>query len=187
MFKRIAFIALSLMASVALQAQAQGYPNKPIRVILGYTVGGAADAAARPLMRVLEPILGQSIIIEAKPGTAGGVAADFISKAAPDGYTLYFADGGPLTTAPHLTKVGYHYLNSFTHIGHVCSTGSILVVHPNSPFKSVSDVVSAAKKEPDKWSYGTSGVAGPHHFSGDRKSTRLNSSHSQQSRMPSSA
>lgn len=167
MFKRIAFIALSLMASVALQAHAQGYPNKPIRVILGYTVGGAADAAARPLMRVLEPILGQSIIIEAKPGTAGGVAADFISKAAPDGYTLYFADGGPLTTAPHLTKVGYHYLNSFTHIGHVCSTGSILVVHPNSPFKSVSDVVSAAKKEPDKWSYGTSGVAGPHHFSGE--------------------
>ena len=167
MFKRMAMIAMSLASACAWQVHAQGYPNKPIRMVLGYTVGGAADAAARPLVRVLEPILGQSIIIEAKPGTAGGVAADFISKVQPDGYTLYFADAGPFTTAPHLTKVGYHYLNSFTHIGHVCSTGSVLVVPPNSPFKSVADVVAAAKKEPDKWSYGTSGVAGPHHFSGE--------------------
>jgi len=167
MFKQITAIALALAPAWATQAQAQGYPNKPIRVVLGYTAGGAADAAARPLMRVLEPLLGQAIIVEPKPGTAGGVAAEFISKMPPDGYTLYFADGGPFTTAPHLMKVGYHHLNSFTHIGHVCSTGSVLVVHPSSPFKSVADVVAAAKKEPDKWSYGTSGVAGPHHFSGE--------------------
>ena len=81
--------------------------------------------------------------------------------------TLYLADGGPFTTAPHLTKVGYHYLNSFTHIGHVCGNGSVLAVHPSSPFKSVADVVAAARKEPDKWSYGTSGMAGPHHLSGE--------------------
>jgi tripartite-type tricarboxylate transporter receptor subunit TctC len=167
MFKRMMAIALSWVGVWAFQAQAQGYPNKPIRVVLGYTVGGAADAAARPLLRVLESMLGQPIIIEPKPGTAGGVAADFISKAPPDGYTLYFADGGPFTTAPHLTKVGYHPLNSFTHIGHVCGNGSVLVVHPSSPFKSVADVVAAAKKEPDKWSFGTSGVAGPHHLSGE--------------------
>jgi len=167
MMKRIAAIALALASVGATQALAQAYPNKPIRVVLGYTAGGAADAAARPLMRILEPLLGQAIIVEPKPGTAGGVAADFISKVPPDGYTLYFADGGPFTTAPHLTKVAYNHLNSFTHIGHVCSTGSVLVVHPSSPFKSVSELVVAAKKEPDKWSYGTSGVAGPHHFSGE--------------------
>jgi len=167
MFKRFTAIALAVAAAWATQAEAQGYPNKPVRVVLGYTAGGAADAAARPLVRVLEPILGQAIIVEPKPGTAGGVAAEFISKMPADGYTLYFADGGPFTTAPHLTKVGYHPLNSFTHIGHVCSTGSVLVVHPSSPLKSVADVVAAAKKEPDKWSYGTSGIAGPHHFSGE--------------------
>ena len=167
MHKRIQAIAIGLMAACVLQAQAQSYPQKPIRMVLGYTVGGAADAIARPLVRALEPILGQPIVIEAKPGTAGGVAAEFISKATPDGYTLYLADGGPLTTAPHLTKVGYHHLNSFSHIGHVCGNGSILVVHPSSPFKSVADLVAAAKKEPDKWSYGTSGVAGPHHLSGE--------------------
>ena len=167
MFKRMTVIALSWLAACAMQVHAQSYPNKPIRLVLGYTVGGAADAIARPLVRVLEPILGQSIVIEAKPGAAGGVAADFISKVTPDGYTLYLADGGPFTTAPHLTKVGYHYLNSFTHIGHVCGNGSVLAVHPSSPFKSVADVVAAAKKEPDKWSYGTSGMAGPHHLSGE--------------------
>ena len=167
MHKRIQAIAIGFMAACVLQAQAQSYPQKPIRMVLGYTVGGAADAIARPLVRALEPILGQPIVIEAKPGTAGGVAAEFISKATPDGYTLYLADGGPFTTAPHLTKVGYHHLNSFSHIGHVCGNGSILVVHPSSPFKSVADVVAAAKKEPDKWSYGTSGVAGPHHLSGE--------------------
>jgi len=167
MIKQITAIALALAAVGATQALAQVYPNKPIRVVLGYTAGGAADAAARPLMRILEPLLGQPIIVEPKPGTAGGVAADFISKVSPDGYTLYFADGGPFTTAPHLTKVAYNHLNSFTHIGHVCSTGSVLVVHPSSPFKSVAELVAAAKKEPDKWSYGTSGVAGPHHFSGE--------------------
>jgi tripartite-type tricarboxylate transporter receptor subunit TctC len=167
MHKRIQALAIGLLAACVLQAQAQSYPQKPIRMVLGYTVGGAADAIARPLVRALEPILGQPIVIEAKPGTAGGVAAEFISKATPDGYTLYLADGGPFTTAPHLTKVGYHHLNSFSHIGHVCGNGSILVVHPSSPFKSVADVVAAAKREPDKWSYGTSGVAGPHHLSGE--------------------
>lgn len=109
MIKQITAIALTLATVGITQAQAQGYPNKPIRVVLGYTAGGAADAAARPLIRVLEPLLGQAIIVEPKPGTAGGVAAEFISKAPPDGYTLYFADGGPFTTAPHLTKVGCHF------------------------------------------------------------------------------
>ena len=84
MFKKITVIALALAAAWATHAQAQGYPNKPIRVVLGYTAGGAADAVARPLMRVLEPLLGQAIIVEPKPGTAGGVAAEFISKVAPD-------------------------------------------------------------------------------------------------------
>ena len=167
MIRFIASAALLAANLVSPQAHAQAYPNKPLRVVLGYTPGGAADSAMRPLARVLEPLLGQPIIIEPRPGAAGGVAAEFISKAAPDGYTLYFADNGPFTTAPHLTKVGYHYLNSFAHVGHVCSTGSILVVHPGTPFKSVAEVIAAAKKEPDKWSYGTSGIAGPHHLSGE--------------------
>ena len=154
-------------AAWAPQLQAQGYPNKPIRVVIGYAPGGSADAGVRPLARVLEPLLGQPLIIENKPGNAGGVAMEFMVKAPNDGYTLYYFDSGPLTVAPHLAKVGYNYLTSFTQLGHVCGSGSMLAVHPSTPFKSMDDVIAASKREPNKWSYGTSGVGGPHHLSGE--------------------
>jgi tripartite-type tricarboxylate transporter receptor subunit TctC len=159
----LTFITLACWAS---QALAQGYPNKPIRVMIGYAPGGSADQGIRPLAKVLEPLLGQPLIIENKPGNAGGVAMELIAKAPNDGYTLYYFDSGPLTVAPHLAKVGYT-LASFTQLGHVCGSGSMLVVHPATPFQNMNDVIAASKKEPNKWSYGTSGVGGPHHLSGE--------------------
>ncbi len=166
MFQRTLAAAACLVAIVPA-ALAQSYPAKPIRLMIGYTAGGSAEAGARPLARALEPLLGQPLVFEYRPGNAGGVAMEAIAKAPNDGYTLYYFDSGPLTVAPHLAKVGYHNLTSFTHLGHVCGSGSLLVVHPSTPFKSVADVVAAAKREPDKWSYGTSGVGGPHHLSGE--------------------
>jgi tripartite-type tricarboxylate transporter receptor subunit TctC len=136
-------------------------------VLVGYAPGGSADAGIRPLARVLETLLGQPMVMEYTPGAAGSVAMERIAKAPADGYTLYYADSGPLTVAPHLNKVGYNSITSFTHLGHVCGSGSMLVVHPSTPFHSVADVVAASKREPSKWSYGTSGVAGPHHLSGE--------------------
>jgi tripartite-type tricarboxylate transporter receptor subunit TctC len=90
-----------------------------------------------------------------------------MARAPNDGYTLYYFDSGPLTVAPHLSKVGYDKLSSFTHLGHVCGSGSLLVVHPSTPFKTVAEVIEISKREPSKWSYGTSGVGGPHHLSGE--------------------
>lgn len=165
----IRLTAACLMATFtcATTLHAQTYPNKAVHVIVGYTTGGSADAGLRPLARALEPLLGQPIIIEYKPGAAGGVAMEFIAKAPTDGYTLYYADNGPLTIAPHVNKVAYNSLTSFTHLGHVCGSGSMLVVHAATPFTSMADVIAASKREPDKWSYGTSGVGGPHHLSGE--------------------
>ncbi len=165
MFKKCLMAAI--MASLASTALAQSYPNKPIKILVGYTPGGAVDAGVRPLSRVLEVLLGQSIIIEYKPGAAGGVAMEMIAKMPPDGYTLHYFDSGPLTVAPHLTKVGYNAQTSFTHLGHICGSSSMLAVHPSTPFKSVAEVIALAKAEPAKWSYGTSGIAGPHHLSGE--------------------
>jgi tripartite-type tricarboxylate transporter receptor subunit TctC len=159
--------AASALCAWAVAALAQSYPAKPIRLMLGYTAGGSAEAGARPLARALEPILGQPIVFEYRPGAAGGVAMEVIAKAPADGYTLYYFDSGPLTVAPHLAKVGYDNVASFTQLGHVCGSGSLLVVHPSTPFNSVADVVDASKREPNKWSYGTSGVGGPHHLSGE--------------------
>ena len=167
MLDRLASFILAVAAAWAPQLHAQAYPSKPVRVVIGYAPGGAADAGIRPLARLLEPLLGQPLIIENKPGNAGGVAMEFIAKAPADGYTLYYFDSGPLTVAPHLAKVGYHILDSFTQLGHVCGSGSMLVVHPSTPFKSVADVIAASKRDPNKWSYGTSGVGGPHHLSGE--------------------
>lgn len=161
------FVVLLPALAFSVLAQAQSYPTKPVRVMVGYAPGGAAEAGWRPLSRMLEPLIGQPLVIEYKPGNAGGVAMDIISKAPPDGYLLYYFDSGPLTVAPHLNKVGYDILKSFTHLGHVCGSGSMLVVHPSTPFKSMQDVIALSKKEPNKWSYGTSGVGGPHHLSGE--------------------
>jgi tripartite-type tricarboxylate transporter receptor subunit TctC len=154
-------------AALASAALAQGYPSKPVRLQIGYAPGGSAEAGARPLARALEPLLGQPLVFEYRPGNAGGVAMEFMARAPADGYTLYYFDSGPLTVAPHLNKVGYDNLASFTHFGHVCGSGSLLVVHPSTPFKSMQEVIDRSKKEPNKWSYGTSGVGGPHHLSGE--------------------
>jgi tripartite-type tricarboxylate transporter receptor subunit TctC len=155
------------LLAFAAGAVAQAYPTKPIRLMIGYAPGGSAEAGARPLARALEPLLGQPLVFEYRPGAAGGVAMEAIARAPADGYTIYYFDSGPLTVAPHLSKVGYHNLTSFTHLGHVCGSGSLLVVHPSTPFRSVEEVIAASKKEPNKWSYGTSGVGGPHHLSGE--------------------
>ena len=161
------FCALALLVSACAAAFAQGYPSKPIRLMIGYTAGGSAEAGARPLARALEPLLGQPLVFEYRPGNAGGVAMEAIARATPDGYALYYFDSGPLTVAPHLARVGYDPIKSFTHLGHVCGSGSLLVVHPATPFRSVNDVIEISKREPEKWSYGTSGVGGPHHLSGE--------------------
>ncbi len=156
-----------LPAACAGAALAQAYPAKPVRVMVGYAPGGSAEAGLRPLARALEPLLGQPIVIDFKPGNAGGVAMEQMVSAPADGYTLYYFDSGPLTVAPHLAKVGYNPFTSFTQLGHVCGSGSLLVVHPATPFRTVEDVIAASKREPNKWSYGTSGVGGPHHLSGE--------------------
>ena len=158
--------AVLLCAAVGA-ANAQTYPAKPIRLMIGYTAGGSAEAGARPLARALEPLLGQPLVFEYRPGNAGGVAMEAIAKAPADGYTLYYFDSGPLTVAPHVGKTGYDPFKSFTVIGHVCGSGSLLVVHPSTPFRSVQDVLDLSKRDPNKWSYGTSGVGGPHHLSGE--------------------
>jgi tripartite-type tricarboxylate transporter receptor subunit TctC len=160
-------LAALLLSTLAAGALGQSYPTKPIRLVLGYTAGGSAEAGARPLAKALEPILGQPLVFEYRPGNAGGVAMEAIARAAPDGYTLYYFDSGPLTVAPHMGKPTYDATKSFTQLGHVCGSGSLLVVHPSTPFKNVQDIIALSKQEPDKWSYGTSGVGGPHHLSGE--------------------
>src|SRR3954451_10033585 len=103
-----------LAAASAGGAHAQSYPSKPIRLMIGYTAGGSAEAGARPLARALEPLLGQPLVFEYRPGNAGGGGMKAIAGAPADGYTLYYFDSGPLTVGPHVGKIGYDPFKSFT-------------------------------------------------------------------------
>src|SRR5258708_21154051 len=127
-----------LFAGRFAAAFAQGYQKKPIRLMLGYTAGGSAEAGARPLARALEPLLGQPLVFEYRPGAAGGVAMEVIAKAPADGYTLYYFDSGPLTVAPHVGKVGYNFLTSCTQLAHAGGDGSHLVGNAAPPLKRAS-------------------------------------------------
>lgn len=165
MWFRASIVLAALVLS--MQALAQAWPAKPIRLILGYTPGGAADAIARPLIAKMEPVLGQPLIIEHRPGAGATVAAQALAAAAPDGYTLHLVDAGPLTIVPHVNKVGYDPLAGFTPIGLACAGGTAIVAHASLQARSLAELIRIAKAQPGKLSYGTSGVAGAGHMAAE--------------------
>jgi tripartite-type tricarboxylate transporter receptor subunit TctC len=162
---RLAVLACGALVSAC--AVAQSWPSKPIHLMLGYATGGAADAMARPLIAKMEPALGQPLIIDYRPGAGATVAAQATSAAAPDGYTLHLIDAGPMTIVPHVTRVAYDPLSSFTPIGLICSGGTAIVAHPSLPVDSLDDLIRLARAQPGMLSYGTSGVAGAGHMAAE--------------------
>lgn len=168
-------VALSVFSPMAM-AQ---YPEKPIRMVVGYAPGGAADKLIRPISDQLSKVLKQPIIIEYKPGAGASVAADFTSKAAPDGYTLHITDSGPMAILPNMKKMGYDPIKDFTPISMIGEGGVVVVVLPTSPAKDIKSLVELAKKDPQKWSYGTSGVGGVGHLAGEqfKAAAKLDISH----------
>jgi tripartite-type tricarboxylate transporter receptor subunit TctC len=163
--KRIA-LAAALTAFTSL-AFAQAWPAKPIRLVIGFTPGGAAEAVARTFNRQLEQALGQSIVFEYKPGAGATIGADFAAKAAPDGYTLHLVDNGPVTVVPHLRKLPYDSLSAFTPISITAVGGTVIVTHPSVPANSMQELIALMKANPGKYSYGTSGVGGGGHLAGE--------------------
>ncbi len=157
-------LALSL-STVSLHAE---YPDKPIKMIIGYAPGGGADNLIRPIGEKLAKVLGTQIVMDYHPGAGGVIAAELTSKAAPDGYTLQITDSGPMTIVPNLRKVSYNPVNDFTPIAMVGSGGVIMVTQMNSPINSVSKLVEAMKDKQNTWSYGTSGIGGVGHLAGEQ-------------------
>jgi len=157
-------LALSVFSPMAM-AQ---YPEKPIRMVVGYAPGGAADKLIRPITDQLSKMLKQPFIIEYKPGAGASVAADFTAKSAPDGYTLHITDSGPMAILPNMKKMGYDPVKDFTPISMIGEGGVVVAVLPSSPAKDIKTLVELAKKDPQKWSYGTSGVGGVGHLAGEQ-------------------
>jgi tripartite-type tricarboxylate transporter receptor subunit TctC len=163
----VACVLALAAACGASSASAQPWPAKPIRLVLGYTVGGAAEGTARALQPRLEQLLGQPLVMEYKPGAGATIAVEYTAKSAPDGYTLHLVDSGPLTILPNARKVGYDPIKSIAPIGLVCAGGTILVAHPSVPAANLEDLVRLARAKPGSLSYGTSGVGGAGHLAGE--------------------
>jgi len=166
MFKILLTTAFCLTALVSpVSAE---YPDKPIRMVVGYAPGGAADKLVRPIIDRLARILKQPFVVDYKPGAGAALAAELTAKAPADGYTLHITDSGPMTILPHMRKLGYDPLSSFTPISMVGGGGVVVVVLPSSKATDMKSLIELAKKDPKNWSYGTSGVGGVGHLAGEQ-------------------
>lgn len=160
-------LAAGMLSAWASPAWAD-YPEKPIRMIVGYTPGGAADNLVRPLAERLSKLLGQQVVMDYRPGAGGVIAADLLAKAPADGYTLHITDSGPMTIVPKLSKTPYNPLTDFSPLAMVGSGGVVIVTPPNSKADSVKKLIELMKDKPDTWSYGTSGIGGVGHLAGEQ-------------------
>jgi tripartite-type tricarboxylate transporter receptor subunit TctC len=154
--KRLLWIVLLVSANAFAQAD---YPNKPVRLVVGFAAGGISDVLARAIVIPLSKQLGQQVIVENKPGAGTTIAGDYTVRAAPDGYTLWLQDITTHAINTNLySKLPYDSMKDFTFLAMVASTPLMLVVHPTTPASSVKELIALLKANPGKYSYGSSGT-----------------------------
>lgn len=152
---------------VGLRAQTRRWPEKPLRIVVGYATGGAADAVGRQLQPQMESTLGQPLVFDYRPGAGGLIAADYVLRAPADGYTTFLTDSGPPAILPNARKLSYDPLTSFTPIGMLATSGTVIVAHPSFPADNVSQLIAMLKAKPGQVVFGTSGVGGPAHLAAE--------------------
>jgi tripartite-type tricarboxylate transporter receptor subunit TctC len=164
MFKTIA-IALLLCCGTAA---AQTWPAKPVRVIVTFSPGGSSDIVARLVAIPLQAELGQSVIVDNKPGAGGTIGALEAARAAPDGYTLMLSNSAPISISPAMQdKPSYDPVKAFTHVGYIGSVANVFVVHPSVPAKTLGELVAWIKAEPNPVNYGSGGIGSIGHLVGE--------------------
>jgi len=160
-------LALAL-ATTVLGAQAQSYPNKPIRLVCPFPPGGAVDIASRATAHTLSQLLGQPVTVDNRPGAGGNIGAEITAKSAPDGYTLLMTTSGIMGINPALySKLPFDPIKDFAPISMLVSLNNVLVLHPSVPAKSVQEVIALAKAQPGKLTYASSGNGTSIHLSGE--------------------
>ena len=165
-----AAFALLLTAAAGLQpaaAQAQSYPSKPVRIMVGATAGGGTDVLARMLAEKFGASMAQTFVVENKPGAANTLAADATAKAAPDGHTLLLATNTAQAIAPHMLKLGYDPLKDLQPVGLVVTVPQVLLVAATDPARDVKDLVASMKAKPGAYNYASSGVGSTQHIAGE--------------------
>ena len=153
--------------AVAGSGLAQNYPNKFVKMVITYPPGGSSDIMGRILGQKLTELWGQQVVAESKPGAAGAIGMEFAAKQPADGYTFVIGNIGPAAVNPLLTKVPYDVLKDFAPISMMSVGPNILVVNPNTPVRSVKELVAMLKAQPGKLTFGTSGPGSMSHLAGE--------------------
>ncbi|MBW8270785.1 Bug family tripartite tricarboxylate transporter substrate binding protein [Caldovatus aquaticus] len=166
--RRLAGLALAPLAAPGAAAQqAGGYPDRPVRVVVGFPPGGATDSAVRPMQNRLSALLGQPVVIENRPGAGSTLAAELVVRAAPDGHTVLLGTIGVLAIGRLLNPaLAYDAERDFAPVASVVSVVSVLVVPADRPWRSVADLVAAARARPGALSWGDSGIGTSGHMAG---------------------
>jgi tripartite-type tricarboxylate transporter receptor subunit TctC len=161
-------LALVLAHTASLTAEAQTYPNRPVKIIVPTPAGGPVDVMARLVANQITPALGQTVFIDNRGGAANTLGSAEAARATPDGYTLLYSSASGLVIAPMLQKnAGYDPLKSYDPIAIVAATSNILVVHPSIPAKSVKELVAYTKANPGKTNFSSGGIGTLPHLIGE--------------------
>ena len=160
--------ALTLIVTAALSstaALAADYPDRPIRMLVGFAPGGGTDATARAIAPKMTELLGQQVIVDNRPGATGNIATDIVSKSNPDGYTILMGTIAALSINPHLyDKLPFDPLKDLLPVTRAVDSTNVLVVHPSVAAKTVKDLIALAKAKPGALNCGSSGVGGAGHL-----------------------
>ncbi len=163
-----AMLPLGLPLLARAQTAAGPYPSRPVRLIVPFAAGGPVDIVARLMAPVMAATLGQSVVIEARPGAGGVIGVDAIAKATPDGHVAGFASAGTLVLSPHLQKqMPYRTFEDLSPVTLAVVVNEPLVVAANAPWRNLAELIAAAKAAPGRLTYGSSGPGGMPHLAGE--------------------
>jgi tripartite-type tricarboxylate transporter receptor subunit TctC len=158
----LAFLALCVAARAS--ATAQDYPTRPIKLVVGFAAGGTTDFMARLLADKMRGPLGQPVVVENRTGANGALGAEYVAKAEPDGYMLYFTTAGVATVYPHLKPAPYDPLRDFAAVGRVAFNSTMLVVNAATPIRSARDLAALARQKPGKVTIAITGIGSVSHL-----------------------
>ena len=168
-FWKLAVAALVSVSGSLPAAAQQAWPTKPIKLVVPYTPGGASDITGRIFAAGVGEILGQTVVVENKPGGGTNIAADYVARSAPDGYTLYLSNFASHAVNRHFfSKMPFDAVKDFTHVAMMVKTVLFLCVKPGSPFKTAGEIAEYGRKNPGKLTYGSTGNGSPNHISGEQ-------------------
>jgi tripartite-type tricarboxylate transporter receptor subunit TctC len=157
-----------LVASLAVAgAFAQGYPNRPIKVVVPWPPGQATDVAARIVSEGVAAQIGQQLVVDNRPGAGGTIGSEFAARATPDGYTILAGSSGPISISPLLQKLPYDPAKDFEPIALMVSTAYVLTVHPSLPVNTAQEFIALVRANPGKYNFASSGTGATAHLAAE--------------------